>query len=251
VVPIGLQLKLRQSTPLVIGIKLKQRLISADKTSMETQSIDERPLRVLRRVLVGLGCVLAFMVMASVFSPSQTRAVGPQAKSVQRSASVMSSILEHSTNPHEGLRSIGTIDDCTYTVHIYATDLGPRYTIIENATGNELGQLLSLEQVEMTFPELPLRAWEFNAAREDGPFSVLMLATERDWSPSQIKLILSGLEKWLKPQMNVDERRWTGILPCSSIFVRVDSCPFVVPIMWSMADARIKPAESSKIADYW
>jgi hypothetical protein len=137
---------------------------------------------VLRRVLATVGCVLAFAVMASVFSPDRTRAGGinddpwpgippksidySQQHSGQLSPATSTSINQdrsQTVDPHEGLQSLGTIEDRGYTVHIYATDGGPRYTIYEKATNSECGALLTEAQVHQAYPDLQLPSLDFEA----------------------------------------------------------------------------------------
>ena len=133
------------------------------------------PSPIIRRVLSGMALVLAFMVMASVFSPERTRAGGlsdplpgipphsVEYGTVDRIVVEQSGSSNGSVNPHEGLNSLGAIEDRGYTIHIYATEVGPRYSIYENATGREIGALLSAEKVHQGFPELNLPTMEFNA----------------------------------------------------------------------------------------
>ncbi len=123
-----------------------------------------------RRVLAAVGCVLAFAVMASVFSPAQTRAGHDQYPGIPPK-----SVEYASTNPHEGLASLGSIDDRVWTVRIYATEGGPRYSVYEKSTGREMGALLTAEQVHRAFPELQLKTMQFEAGQIDS--SPLMLHT--------------------------------------------------------------------------
>ena len=98
--------------------------------------------------IAGLG--VAFLVMASVFAPDRTRAGDAQ-----------STPYGPSTDPHEGLAALGSLEDDGYRVHIYATDDGPRYSIYDISTGRELGVLLKAEQVEELFPDLPVPSMDF------------------------------------------------------------------------------------------
>ena len=70
---------------------------------------------------------------------------------------------DDSTNPYEGLQSLGSIELRQYTIRIFATELGPRYSIFDNVSGTELGTLLSVEQANRAFPDLQLPALEFGA----------------------------------------------------------------------------------------
>jgi hypothetical protein len=76
------------------------------------------------------------------------------------------------------LSSLGTIEDRGYTICIFATEGGPRYTIYENATGNEMGALLSAEQVHRAFPDLHLPDMEFNG---ESPLMLAEPVAEWQW----------------------------------------------------------------------
>lgn len=135
---------------------------------MEIKPLPPRSVNVLRRVLVGLSCVLAFLVMASVITPEQTRAGGVQNQHPwpgipPRSVEHAALSARQSTDAHSGLQSLGSIEDRGMCVTIYATEVGPRYTIHDAKTGEELGTLLSLEQAQRAFPDLDLGGMEFNA----------------------------------------------------------------------------------------
>jgi hypothetical protein len=107
---------------------------------------------VLGRLLaVGALCA-AFLVMASVFVPHQIEAREDTP-------------ARHPTSdPHEGLRLIGTLEHIDFIVRIYATDHGPRYSVyaIDEDRHREIGVLLSEEQIERHHPGLPIRGVEFN-----------------------------------------------------------------------------------------
>ncbi len=99
-----------------------------------------------QRLLVILALGAAFIVMASIFVPGRTRAGAEPdtARGPHRSSS---------TDPHEGLLALGTLENGQYRVHIYATESGPRYSIYDAGTGEELGVLMTAEKVARLFPE--------------------------------------------------------------------------------------------------
>ena len=129
---------------------------------------------VLRRVLATVACVAAFAVMASVFSPDRSRAgdvnnpwPGVPPRSVEYASPVAGGAERdlaepESVDPHQGLQSLGSIEDRGYTVRIYATQAGPRYSVYERASGRECGALLTESQVHQAFPDLQLPTMEFN-----------------------------------------------------------------------------------------
>lgn len=129
------------------------------------------PPEIFKRIAVTLGLGVAFIVMASIFSPDRSRAAdGVLSPRESRKADDRGS-----TNAHEGLRSLGEIESGRYTIAIYSTDAGPRYTIITRDSGKEIGTLLTASQVEQLLPEVDLKAMDFSSPPADGP-QQLMLA---------------------------------------------------------------------------
>lgn len=135
---------------------------------------------VLRRALATVACLVAFAVMASIFTPERTRAGGmndpwpgipPKSidyAPVHDKGSSTNALSDEPQSPsptdaHEGLQSLGVIESLGYSLHIFATEGGPRYTIYETATGRECGALLTERQVHQAFPDLQLPTMEFNA----------------------------------------------------------------------------------------
>jgi hypothetical protein len=110
---------------------------------------------------------MAFLVMASIFAPAPSQAEdhGPTANTKHRDDGSTGQVrpVAHeggdfpTTDPHEGLRALGEVEDGCYRVMIFSTSIGPRYTIYDADTNAELGALLSVAQVEQYFPDLPLR----------------------------------------------------------------------------------------------
>ena len=103
----------------------------------------------IERLLVIVSLTLAFLFMASIFVPNQSRAGnGPIAADPGTSLP--------SVDAHAGLSSLGEIKGVRHTVKIFATSAGPRYTIFDT-DGVEIGTLLSMRQVIRHFgDDLPL-----------------------------------------------------------------------------------------------
>ncbi len=129
-----------------LSIRLTRRVETADKPPMKWTSA------LTRRSLAIGGLALGFLVMASVFVPERIRA-----------GEGVGSSRPHSTDPHKSLLALGTIEDDSYLVRIFATPDGPRYSVYDTIDGSELGVLLTEEQVAKWFPELPLPTMDFNA----------------------------------------------------------------------------------------
>jgi hypothetical protein len=133
------------------------------------------PSFILQRVLAAAGLVVAFVFMASVFSPSNTRA-GQNAVPIARIPATAGQQVRspdftpsHSTDAHVGLASLGEIQTNAYVVRIYSTDLGPRYTILSREDSTELATLMSAVDVARFFPDLPLSEIDFGVSgRSDG-----------------------------------------------------------------------------------
>ena len=121
---------------------------------------------VVERLIATAGLVVLFAAMASVIVPDWTQAEVPEA--------VLPNWTVESVDPHEGLRSLGTLEDDRFTVNVFASDEGPLYSIYSAETGEVIGILLTPEQVERQFPDLPLPQLDFSAT---GP---VMLADTPD-----------------------------------------------------------------------
>ena len=134
---------------------------------------------VFHRVLAGLGLGSAFLIMASVFSPD--RMMAQTSPSSRGPAPVV-----ESTDPHEGLQSLGSVESATHVVKIFATEGGPRYSVY-TLDGVELGALMSAEQVNRFFPELQLPASDFSVSESEtaetvGPLMIMdQLPIAADW----------------------------------------------------------------------
>ena len=103
----------------------------------------------IERLLVIVSLTLAFLFMASVFVPNESRA------GTARTADDPGTSLP-SVDAHDGLSSLGEIKGLRHTVKIFATSDGPRYSIFDT-DGAEIGTLLSMRQVIRHFgDDLPL-----------------------------------------------------------------------------------------------
>lgn len=129
----------------------------------------------ISRLLAGIALLVAFVIMASVFVPGRIEAQDDKywPRPIDRveqheTADEFDVFNEHSsTDPHEGLPMLGTLEFANHIVHIYATDFGARYSVYERTTGGEveLGVLLSVEQMSEHFPDLPLNSVEDSSDR--------------------------------------------------------------------------------------
>jgi hypothetical protein len=156
----------------------------------------------LKRLTVLLVFAVAFLAMASVFSPERTKAGGVGLNPVDGSEQQRMTTPREphptaaSIDPHEGLRSLGSLESARYAIHIYATNSGPRYSIYERADqstakvagqgveGREAGVLLTADQVNQWFPEIQLPAMDFSATDSsvaaEADSATLMLAEPLD-----------------------------------------------------------------------
>lgn len=133
---------------MLIGLSLARPL--ADNAAMARFSTT------IDRLLVIVSLSLAFLFMASVFVPNESRA--GNAKIADDPG-----ISLPSADAHDGLYSLGEIKGLRQTVKIFATPEGPRYTIYDT-DGVEIGTLLSIRQVIQHFnDDLPLREFQADA----------------------------------------------------------------------------------------
>ena len=120
----------------------------------------------MERLIAGITLCIAFLVMASIIVPDPTAA---HDEGFESTTDGQPPLDVPTTDPHEGLVSLGSLESRGYFVEFYATSVGPRYTVCDGE-GAELGILLSAEQVAEHFPELPLPQVDFSAT------STIMLA---------------------------------------------------------------------------
>jgi hypothetical protein len=107
---------------------------------------------IMDRLIAGMVLAIAFLVMASVFRPDPTEAGGDGSNGESAT---------HSASAHEGLRSLGSIEDDEFLVHLSACAEAPLYTVIDRADGLEVGTLMSADDVSLYFPDLPISEMDF------------------------------------------------------------------------------------------
>lgn len=123
------------------------------------------PNALVEKLVASLALAFAFIVMASIISPAPSQAVDHD------DAPHPPAQHHPSTDPHEGLISLGSLEGDEYHIFIYSTDLGPRYSVYNTLDGTELSVLITAERVAQWYPELPLPAIDF-----DTPDLQIMLA---------------------------------------------------------------------------
>jgi len=119
----------------------------------------------IQRLATFAALAVAFLIMASVFVPDRTRAASETEASV--------GALGPSIDPHADLMSLGTLHAGPYTITIHASQRAPLYSVYDR-DGSELGVLLTPEQVETRFPDLPIRSMDFKAHPDaDAPMHLM------------------------------------------------------------------------------
>ena len=108
----------------------------------------------VEKLVAGLSLGFAFIVMASIITPTDTAAENVEHGQHEDAG-------HSSTDPHVGLTSLGSIENGNYLMMIYGTDLGPRYSIYNRETSELLATLISAEKVQERFPDLPLQTMDF------------------------------------------------------------------------------------------
>jgi len=161
--------------------RLTSRRLSADKPFMNPQNNPGTPgkrarWRIVGRIGVAAALATAFLVMASVFSPQRSKAgdLNPQSDDA---AGTTDAGLPPSTDPHEGLKSLGSLEGRAHVVHMYATPNGARYSVYEKTTGRELGVLMTPQRMHEWFPEIQLPGMDFSAPT-DGQVPLMMAEPE-------------------------------------------------------------------------
>ncbi|MHC4990524.1 MAG: hypothetical protein ACYTGC_06040 [Planctomycetota bacterium] len=124
---------------------------------------------IVERTVAGITLGVAFLIMASIIVPEDSGATerghAPATGSItpdESHAGVSDSHVLPSTDPHEGLRQLGSIEGAGYLVCIFATQTGPRYSIYDAESEAELATLMTAEQVSEHFPDLPLDRLEIS-----------------------------------------------------------------------------------------
>ena len=109
---------------------------------------------IAERIIAAAALALGFLFMASIFVPDWTLA-HEEPRSIAPPAA-------DSTDPHENLVPLGSMESDQYIIRIYGRTEQPLYTIY-TTDGQQLATLLTAEQVAELFPELPLPSVEFDA----------------------------------------------------------------------------------------
>lgn len=126
---------------------------------------EKSPNALIEKLVAGLALAFAFIVMASVISPAPSEA-GDHDDGSHSPENPLPS-----TDPHEGLISLGSLEGDEHHILIYSTELGPRYSVYDAADGTELSVLITAERVAEWYPQLPLPTIDF-----DTPELQIMLA---------------------------------------------------------------------------
>jgi len=120
------------------------------------------PRTVVARISIAAALGVALLVMSSIFIPDPIQADG---------ADYLVPPNGPTTNPHTGLRSLGTIEDLDYRVEIFEGRGQPLYSVYDNE-GELIATLLTEAQVGVWFPEIPLPSMDYGTPQND----LLMLA---------------------------------------------------------------------------
>lgn len=118
--------------------------------------------QIIPRLLTAIALAIGFLFMASVFTPVQSQAEFKSTTS-QLSQPSSSNNKNYSTSPYTGMTSLGRIEGTIYTVEIFATPIGPRFSVW-GLDGQELATLMTRKQVTRYFGEdLPLHDLQANS----------------------------------------------------------------------------------------
>ena len=117
------------------------------------------PTGIVEKLVASLALAFAFIVMASVFAPAPSSADHDD-NLVHRPDH------PNSTDPHKGLFSLGSLEGEKYHIHIYSTELGPRYSVYDANDGSELSVLITAEKVAEWYPKAPLPDMDFDSPRQ-------------------------------------------------------------------------------------
>lgn len=126
------------------------------------------------RIIAGFVLGVAFLVMASIIVPHDTQASESDRQAPARFAR-SAPLADGSVDAHAGLVEMGSIESSCYLVRIYGGGSQPLYTVFDIADGRELGTLLTVEQVESRFPDLPLSTIQFDGTNSSmlGPHAIM------------------------------------------------------------------------------
>ena len=118
--------------------------------------------RLVPRILTAIAMVIGFLFMASVFTPDRSQAEFklPASDPGQSNSPYNKS---YSDSSYTGMTSLGRIEGTLYNVEIFATPIGPRYSVW-GVDGQELATLMTHKQVTQYFGEdLPLPDLQANS----------------------------------------------------------------------------------------
>jgi len=113
------------------------------------------PSPIVEKLVAGLALAFAFIVMASIFTPAPSVAHGDRRGH---------DAADGSTDPHEGLAMLGSLEGERLIIRIYGTDIGPRYSVYDARTDEELSVLITAERIAEWYPEVNLPAIQFDSA---------------------------------------------------------------------------------------
>lgn len=117
--------------------------------------------KLVPRLVTAIAMAIGFLFMASAFTPDRSLAEFTQPGSdLNQSTSLYKS---HSASAYTGITSLGRIEGTQYDVEIFATSIGPRYSVW-GIDGQELATLMTRKQVTRYFGEdLPLPDLQANS----------------------------------------------------------------------------------------
>ncbi|MCZ6834135.1 MAG: hypothetical protein O7G85_00020 [Planctomycetota bacterium] len=122
----------------------------------------------IEKLVAGLALSFALIVMASIISPSSSVAEHKSSTSDHHENA-------YSTDPHEGLASLGSLEGKRYVIEAYATEHGPRYSIYNISNHEVLSVLITSERVSNWYPEVNLSEIRF-----DSPTALMMVDPQSD-----------------------------------------------------------------------
>ena len=113
----------------------------------------------MKSLVIGTGLVVAFLFMASIFAPDRTQAGGDETPEPPLGV--------YSAGSIDTMGPLGEMEGAEYDVKIFATPTGPLYSVY-GKNGDEVGTLLTADEIARRFPELPI-----DEARADVPLEMM------------------------------------------------------------------------------
>jgi hypothetical protein len=121
--------------------------------------------RKAKRLVTIAATGLALLVLAGVLVPDRSRATPRTGATPARGLASFGAASDikpsQSTDPLEGLDSIGSLHQVGTTIRIVASEAGPLYSI-STFDGREIASLLTAYEVDRQFPELGLGEIDFS-----------------------------------------------------------------------------------------